>query len=170
MFLTIKLYTHAKLFEIKLLICIKMDLRLNNIRRLKCHKTQPTNQLYIYTYMGCSRDIVAKMLDRNIIVSDFELQSCYSVCFRTKLATLVEGDQKAPFSIATTLTCRRGHYFNPRLLYFTLDMYLILLSVKQGGIKYHFKVFGMMRLGIEPRSSGPLANTLPTSALLYLAR
>ena len=26
----------------------------------------------------------------------------------------------------------------PRLLHFTLDMYLILLSVKQRGIKYHF--------------------------------
>ena len=27
----------------------------------------------------------------------------------------------------------------PGLLHFTLDTYLILLSVKQGGIKYHFK-------------------------------
>ena len=28
-----------------------------------------------------------------------------------------------------------------------------MLSVKQGGIKYHFWVFGMTRLGIETRSS-----------------
>ena len=28
-------------------------------------------------------------------------------------------------------------------------MYLMLLSVKQGGIKYHFKVFGMMQPRIE---------------------
>ena len=41
-------------------------------------------------------------------------------------------------------------------------MYLILLSVKKGGIKYHFESFGMARPGIEPRSPGPLANTLPT--------
>ena len=34
-----------------------------------------------------------------------------------------------------------------------------MLSAKQGGIKYHFKVFGMTRPGIEPRSPGPLANT-----------
>ena len=34
------------------------------------------------------------------------------------------------------------------------------MSVKQGGIKYHFWVFGMTRLGIEPQSPGPLANTL----------
>ena len=37
----------------------------------------------------------------------------------------------------------------PRLLNFTLDPYLIMLSVKQGGIKYHFWVFGMTQPGIE---------------------
>ena len=52
--------------------------------------------------------------------------------------TVVEGDQKALFSIATTPKCRGGHYSFPRLLHFTLDTYLILLSVKQGGIKYYF--------------------------------
>ena len=35
-----------------------------------------------------------------------------------------------------------------------------MLSVKQGGIKYHFRVFGMTRPGIDPRSPRPLANTL----------
>ena len=30
----------------------------------------------------------------------------------------------------------------PGLLQFTLDRYLISLSIKQGDIKYHFKVFG----------------------------
>ena len=35
-----------------------------------------------------------------------------------------------------------------------------MLSVKQGGIKYHFWVFSMTRPEIEPRSPGPLANTL----------
>ena len=46
------------------------------------------------------------------------------------------------------------------LLHFTLDPYLIMLSVKQGRIRYHFWVFGMTRLGIEPHYPGPLANTL----------
>ena len=55
-----------------------------------------------------------------------------------KLATIVEGDPKAPFLIATTPRCRGGRYSFPGLLYFTLDLYLIMLSVKQGGIKYHF--------------------------------
>ena len=32
----------------------------------------------------------------------------------------------------------RGATPSPGLLHFTLDTYLILLSVKHGGIKYHF--------------------------------
>ena len=41
-----------------------------------------------------------------------------------------------------------------------------MLIVKQGGIKYHFfKVFGMTRPGIEPRSPRPLGNTLPTELI-----
>ena len=55
-----------------------------------------------------------------------------------KLATIVEGNPKAPFSIVTTPMCRGGRYSFPGLLYFNLDPYLIMLSVKQGGIKYHF--------------------------------
>ena len=57
---------------------------------------------------------------------------------KVKLVTIVEGNPKAPFSIATTPRCRGGRYSFPGLLYFTLDPYLIMLSVKQGGIKYHF--------------------------------
>ena len=30
-----------------------------------------------------------------------------------KLSTVVEGNQKAPFSVATTLRCRGGHYSFP---------------------------------------------------------
>ena len=54
------------------------------------------------------------------------------------MATIVEGNPKAPFSIATTPRCKGGRYSFLELLYFTLDPYLIMLSVKQGGIKYHF--------------------------------
>ena len=57
---------------------------------------------------------------------------------KVKWATIVEGNPKAPFSIATTPRCRGGRYSLPGLLYFTLDPYLIMLCVKQGGIKYHF--------------------------------
>ena len=57
---------------------------------------------------------------------------------KVKLTTIVEGNPKAPFLIATTPRCRGGCYSFPGLLYFTLDPYLIMLSVKQGGIKNHF--------------------------------
>ena len=57
---------------------------------------------------------------------------------KVKLATLTEGDPKVPFSIATTPRCREGATPFPELLHFTLDTYLIMLNVKQGGIKYHF--------------------------------
>ena len=78
-----------------------------------------------------------------------------------KLVTVVEGDLKAPYSIATTLRSREGHYFFPQTAPLTLDPYLIMLSVKQGGIKYHFfLVFGMTQPGIELWSLRPLANTL----------
>ena len=34
---------------------------------------------------------------------------------KVKLVTVVEGDQKAPFSIATTARCRGGCYSFPRI-------------------------------------------------------
>ena len=45
MSLTIKLYTYFyayELLEIELFICIKMDLALNNLQRLICHKPKQT--------------------------------------------------------------------------------------------------------------------------------
>ena len=92
--------------------------------------------------------------------------------------------RKITFSLKsgrTVLICHHHHHHHvvppatpfPGLLHFTLDPYLILLSVKERGIKYHFKVFGMTRPGIELRSPGSLANTLSTGiisryALLYI--
>ena len=34
----------TELFEIEYIICIKLDLALNNLQRLICHKTLPTSQ------------------------------------------------------------------------------------------------------------------------------
>ena len=63
----------------------------------------------------------------------------------SKVATLVEGDPKAPFfNSYYTKVYRRALILS--LDYSTLP-YHIMLSVKQGGIKYHFLVFGMTRLG-----------------------
>ena len=52
--------------------------------------------------------------------------------------TIVEGGQKAPFSIAITQKCMGGYYSFPWIAPLTLDPYLVILSFKQRGIKYHF--------------------------------
>ena len=54
--------------------------------------------------------------------------------------TVVEGDQKAPFPFQQLQHRCVGEGVTPfpGLLHFTLDPYLIMLSVKQGDIKYHF--------------------------------
>ena len=77
------------------------------------------------------------------------------------MITVIDGDPKAPFLIVSNLRCREGATPFPGLLHFTLDTYLIMLSVKQGAIKYHFfLVFGMTQPGIESQSPRSLANTL----------
>ena len=82
---------------------------------------------------------------------------------------MVEGDPKAPFQLLLHQGVGEGATPFFGLLHFTLDTYLIMLSIKQGGIKYHFfQVFGMTWLGIEPRSPVPLVNTLPTRPMSRL--
>ena len=45
MFLIIKLYScKTELFKIELIICIKIDMALNNLQRLICHTTQTTKK------------------------------------------------------------------------------------------------------------------------------
>ena len=76
--------------------------------------------------------------------------------------TVVEGDPKAPFLISTILSCRRGHYSFRWIAPPIFVPFLIMLSVKQGSIKYHFlESLNLTRYGIEPQSPAPLANTLP---------
>ena len=47
-------YEHPELFEVKLSLCIKIDLALNNRQWLMCHKTKPneTSLLVISTFVG----------------------------------------------------------------------------------------------------------------------
>ena len=68
----------------------KKDLASNNLQWLKCHKTQPTKQTYIYM--------------------------CVCMCYiyrKVKLATVDKSDLKAPFSVATTPRRRGGRYSFP---------------------------------------------------------
>ena len=74
--------------------------------------------------------------------------------------TIVEGDPKAPFLIATTTRFRGGSYSLPWIA--PLGPCLIMLSVKQGGIKCNFLVLGMTWPRIEPRFSGPLGTLKPS--------
>ena len=70
---------------------------------------------------------------------------------------MVEGDMKAPFSIATTLKCwGRCNSFS-LITPLIFDPYLIILNVKQ---VLFFWVFGMTWPGIEPQFPRPLVNTL----------
>ena len=78
------------------------------------------------------------------------------------LATVVEGDQKAPFSIATT---PRPSWW---ALLFSLDCSTLpLISTSYCWVLSRevsntiFKVFGMTRPEIEPRPRRPQVNTLP---------
>ena len=85
---------------------------------------------------------------------------------KVKLVTVVEGDQKAPFSIATTPRCRRGRYAFPRIapLYPWRVPYIAEFEARRYQVPFFF-VFGMTWTGIKPRPPGPLANTLPTNVV-----
>ena len=84
----------------------------------------------------------------------------YEHISKVKLATVVEGDSKAPFLIATTPCYRWGPNFIPWIA--PLYPYLIMLSVRSIKVALNtiFWIFDITRPGIEPRSPGPLANTL----------
>ena len=82
---------------------------------------------------------------------------------------LVEDDQKTPFSIATTPRYRG------RVLLLSLDCVILPLIrtlycrvLSKEGSSTIFKVFGMMRPGIEPRSPGSLANTTHWAKHTYI--
>ena len=55
----------------------------------------------------------------------------------------------ASFSLATKLSLGEGTTTFPWITPLILDPYLIMLSVKQGGIKYHFLSLFKTRPGIE---------------------
>ena len=55
-----------------------MDLALNNLQRLICHKTKQTKYIYIYIYiyiymLRISKCVVASVLNCDIVVGTFEL-------------------------------------------------------------------------------------------------
>ena len=91
--------------------------------------------VYVYTY------ICAYMYDYMCV---------YVYVRKSKFGDCSWGWPKAPFQLLLHQGVGEGVTPFRGLLHFTLDTYLILLSVKRGDIKYNFWVFGMTRLGIEP--------------------
>ena len=111
---------------------------------------------YIFSFfisITCSEFI---NLDKQFVLLT-KLFCTHSYIVSKKLATLVEGDLKAPFSIATTIRCRVVTTPFPGLFYFTLDPYLIMLSAQQSGIKYHF--LSLWYDSTWDWTPGPLMNT-----------
>ena len=53
----------------------------------------------------------------------------------------------------------------PGLLHFTLDPYIIILSVSKVASRIIFWVFGMTQPGMEPQSPRPLVSTLLTQPM-----
>ena len=52
--------------------------------------------------------------------------------------TIIKGNLIVPFSIGTTPRCKEGCYSFLLIVPLNFDPYLIMLSVKHGGMKYHF--------------------------------
>ena len=70
----------------------------------------------------------------NYFYSFFIYLSIFYIIFYIYISwpTIVEGDPKAPFSIARTPRCRRGCYSFPWIASLTLDPWVIMLSVYGG--------------------------------------
>ena len=98
--------------------------------------TEPEYHLSSYCFAGTVFFPIRKQCIMNSRNSDFNILWKFATV--SKLANLVEGNMKAPFSIPTTPKCREGATPFSRFLHLTLDPYLIKLSVRQGDIKYHF--------------------------------
>ena len=82
-----------------------------------------------------------------------------------KLATVVEGDQKAPlFNSYYTKVLGRALLLSLDCSTLPLIRTLYCWGLSKGVSSTILKVFSMTRPGIEPRSPGSLANPLPTWA------
>ena len=85
--------------------------------------------------------------------------------------TMVDSHPNSPCSIATKPRCKGGHYYWPWITPLTLDLYLIMLSVKQGGIKHHF-LSPRYDLGLNPDNGIPNLKKYPSnqSNLLIMSK
>ena len=95
--------------------------------------------IYIYIYICLCVCVCVYVCLCLCVCVDINISTyIYIYIYKVSWPTLVEGDLKALFSIASIPGYTRGHYSFPCIDPLTLDLYLIILSVKQGGIKHHF--------------------------------
>ena len=92
-------------------------------------------QIYLllnYSYLIIILDSIQLTIVLSIVTWSYDcLISILSIVpwnhIKVKLSTVVEGNPKAPFSIATTPKCWEGATPFPGLLHFALDPYLTML-------------------------------------------
>ena len=102
----------------------------------------PVGQLYFCFFFKNASYSLGREWKGIILIYTSVYQYIYIYIYIYKWPTIVWSDLKAPFSIATTL-CKGGCYSFPWIIPLNLDPYLIMISVKQGGIKHNFLlVFG----------------------------
>ena len=82
---------------------------------------------------------------------------------------VVKGNQKAPFSIATTLRRRGGRYSFPWTAPFYPWYVPYIAELSKEVSSTIFEVFGMTWPGSEPRSPIQLANTITRPNQIYLS-
>ena len=106
------------------------------------------------------------MPERSKFLSNWKNISVYFLSWTKRYNRVIESDLKAPFSISTTPRCRGGRYSFVWIvpLYPWSVPYNAELSKEASSTI--FWVFGMTWPGIEPRSPGPLANTLSCQCLV----
>ena len=69
----------------------------------------------------------------------------------SNLADLSQRWPNTPFSLATIPRCKEGCYYFSWIAPLTLDLYLVMSSVKQGDIKYYFfESLLWLDLGLNP--------------------
>ena len=61
------------MFKIELIICIKMDLVLNNLQRLICHKTQTTTQPFRVKISRCNIHLSSEISRIDVVSGEFFL-------------------------------------------------------------------------------------------------
>ena len=110
------------MFEIELIICIKVDLALNKLQRLICHKTnQPTNQPRHFVTFTCFSFVFSMKIQKFLKFLIFCRSTSTTLpesllCFRILLLDLFQLTHHAPFNFANDLKSLNSmcmYLFNP---------------------------------------------------------